>query len=85
MEVPHVIAKPPSKKNLAETFKQSPKYELLTYMGKRVFDNIDIQRHGYINVKLDPADFHNSQDLLQKSKSIKLNLCKFQMIIFIFK
>ena len=85
MKVPDVIAKPPSTQNLTETFKQSPKYELLTYMGKRVFDNIDIQRHGYIDVKLDPADFRNSQDLLQKSKSVKLNLCKFQTIIFIFK
>ena len=54
--------------NLTETFKQSPKYELLTYMGKRVFDNIDIQRHGYIDIKLEPADFRNSEQLLQKSK-----------------
>ena len=37
-------------------------------MGKRVFDNIDIQRHGYIDIKLEPADFRNSEQLLQKSK-----------------
>ena len=72
MKVPNVIARPPSTQNLSERFKQSPKYELLTYMGKRVFDNIDIQRHGYIDVKLDPANFCNSQDLLQKSKSVKI-------------
>ena len=41
-------------------------------MGKRVFDNIDIQRHGYIDMKLDLADFRNSQDLLQNSKSVKI-------------
>ena len=34
MKVPDVIARPPSTRNLTETFKQSPKYELLTYMGK---------------------------------------------------
>ena len=52
MTVPNVIPKG-STWNLTRTFKQSPKYELLTYMGKRVFDNIDIQKHGYIDVKLD--------------------------------
>ena len=72
MKVPDVIAGPPSTQKLTQRFKQSPKYELLTYMGKRVFDNLDIQRHGYINMKLDPADFRNSQDLLQKSKSVKI-------------
>ena len=66
MKVPNVIARAPSTQNLTERFKQSPKDELLTYMGKRVFDNIDIQRHGYIDMKLDPANFCNSQDLLQK-------------------
>ena len=68
MKVPDVIARAPSKRNLTETFKESPKYELLTYMRKRVFDNINIQKHGYIKVKLEPADFHNSEELLQKSK-----------------
>ena len=72
MKVPDVIARAPSKRNLTETFKESPKYELLTYMGKRVFDNIDIQKHGYINVKLEPADFRNSEELLQKSKFLCL-------------
>ena len=72
MKVPDVIGRPHSTQNLTQTFKQSPKYELLTYMGKRIFDNIDIQRHGYIDMKLDPADFCNSQDLLQKSKSVKI-------------
>ena len=72
MKVPNVIARAPSTWNLTETFKQSPKYELLTYMGKRVFDNIDIQRHSYINMKLDLANFRNSQELLQKSKSVKI-------------
>ena len=68
MKVPDVIARPPSTRNLTATFKQSPKYDLLTYMGKRVVDNIDIQKHGYINVKLEPSDFRNSEQLLQKSK-----------------
>ena len=72
MKVPDVIARLPSTQNLTQKFKQSPKYELLTYMGKRVFDNINIQRYDYIDVKLDPANFRNSQDLLQKSKSIKI-------------
>ena len=67
MTVPDVIGKG-STLNLTETFKQSPKYQLLTYMGKRVFDNIDIQKHSYIDVKLEPADFCNSEQLLQKSK-----------------
>ena len=71
MKVPSVVGKG-STLNLTETFKQSPKYELLTYMGKRVFDNIDIQKHGYIDVKLEPADFRNSQQLLQKSKFLCL-------------
>ena len=72
MTIPDVIAKSPSTLNLTETFKKSPKYELLTYMGKRVFDNIEIQKHGYIDMKLDLADFRNSQDLLEKSKSVKI-------------
>ena len=67
MKVPDVIGKG-STLNLTETFKQSPKYELLTYMGKRVFDNINIQKHDYIDGKLEPAYFCNSQQLLQKSK-----------------
>ena len=35
MKVPDVIARAPTTQNLTETFKQSPKYELLTYMGKK--------------------------------------------------
>ena len=67
MKVPHVISYG-QRKDLTETFLAAEKYELLRYMDEHVFDNLDFNRHRYIDLKLEPADFRNSDELLQKSK-----------------
>ena len=60
------------KLNLTEKFKKSAKYDLLKYIGQRVIDNIDIGQHSDIQLKLEPAEFRNSSELLQKSKFLSL-------------
>ena len=70
-KVPDVVSVD-GKLNLTEKFKKSAKYDLLKYIGQRVIDNIDIGKHSYIQLKLEPAEFRNSSELLKKSKFLSL-------------
>ena len=70
-KVPDVVSID-GKLNLTEKFKKSAKYDLLKYIGQRVIDNIDIGKHSYIQLKLEPAEFRNSSELLKKSKFLSL-------------
>ena len=59
--------------NLTQSFLKTDKYKLLQYIATRVVDNLDIHRHGYIDLKVELADFRNSTALLNKSKFFKIN------------
>ena len=70
-EVPDVVSVN-GQLNLTKKFQKSAKYDLLKYIGQRVIDNIDIGKHSYIQLKLEPAEFRNSSELLKKSKFLSL-------------
>ena len=70
-EVPDVVSAN-GIRNLTESFLKTHKYQLLQYIATRVVDNLDIHRHGYIDLKLEAADFRSSKELLDKSKFFKL-------------
>ena len=54
--------------NLMKRFMESPAHDLLTYIFMRVHNNINIGQHSYMDLKIDPADFRNLNELLRKSK-----------------
>ena len=66
-KVPDVVAAKGTL-NLTRKFLGTEKYKLLQHIGQRVVDNLDIQRHGYIDLKMEPADFRSSESLLERSK-----------------
>ena len=72
--------------NLTQSFLKTDKYKLLQHIGQRVVDNLEIQRHGYIDLKMEGADFRSSEQLLNLSKFVnQLIDVNFILIIFQFK
>ena len=82
-KVPDVVAAKGTL-NLTQKFLETEKYKLLQHIGQRVIDNLDIQRHGYIDLKMEPADFRSSEQLLARSKIFN-ELIHVNIILIIFQ